>query len=535
MKNSKIIVFALLLCIICASLFLNYYKNINNEPENIIQIASASNIMAETEKNEDISIKYIAELGTILFGIYALFIAILIMLENRDPSRTIAWILVLVFIPILGFLLYIFVGQNLRKKRKVRRHLKDSEAIELDAVIKNQLRMLQKPEYVLHRSINSHKRLVKLVLRNSNSPFTVNNRCWVLTNGQETFEAILDSISSAKKHLHLEYYIIKPDNIGRKIQQLLIEKANQGVKVRLLYDAVGSRKLKGRFIKSLKKAGVDVAVFLPVKFPFIHSRINYRNHRKIIIVDGKTGYVGGLNIGDEYLGLGELGFWRDTHIKIEGESVYSLQNIFLYDWHFATGHKIMSPEYFPELPQYGSLPVQITTSGPDSEWASILQSYFAAIVSAKERIYITSPYFVPDQSILMALKTAALSGVDVKIILPGIPDYKIVHWASMSYLTSIIEAGVKVYLYQKGFMHAKILLIDGVVASVGTTNMDMRSFNLNFEVNALIYDKGIVKRLEDDFYTDLQDSRMVTHEECLNKGLLCRFKESSARLLSPIL
>jgi len=479
--------------------------------------------------------KIIAEIITIIFGLSTIFIAILIILENRNPSRTVAWLLVLLVFPVLGFLLYIFIGRSLRKKRKVRRHLQDSDVLELESVIERQLKMLQEPEYKVHQAIYSHKRLVNLALNNSSAPFTINNRCQVLTNGKETFAAILDSISRAQKHLHLEYYIVKPDNIGRKIQKLLVEKARRGVEVRLLYDAVGGRKLKRDYLQPLISAGAEVGVYLPVKFPFLRSRINYRNHRKIIVVDGTVGFVGGLNIGDEYLGRGKLGFWRDTHMKLEGESVYCLQRIFLHDWHFATKKKVMSPEYFPEMPAYGSQPIQITAGGPDSEWASILQTHFAAIVSARERVYIASPYFVPDESILMALKTAALSGVDVRLILPNKPDHYSVFWASMSYVQEVMEAGVKVYLYQKGFMHAKVLLVDGVVASVGTTNMDMRSFNLNFEVNALIYDKDVVSRLEEDYTRDLEDSKLITYEEWLNRGIWTRFKESSARLLSPVL
>ncbi len=479
--------------------------------------------------------KIVAEIITIIFGLSTILIAVLMVMENRNPSRTIAWLLVLLLFPVIGFILYILVGRNMRKKRKVRRHLQDSDVLELDTVIQNQLKMLQEPEYKVHESIYSHKRLVNLVLNNSDAPFTVNNKSWVLTNGTETFAAIIDSISRARKHLHLEYYIIKPDNIGRKIQQLLIEKARQGVEVRLLYDAVGGRKLKKDYLDPLIQAGAEVAPYLPVKFPFLRSRINYRNHRKIIIVDGTVGFVGGLNIGDEYLGHGKLGFWRDTHMKLEGEAVYCLQRIFLHDWHFATKQKVMSPRYFPPVPYYGSQPIQITTSGPDSEWASILQSHFAAIVSARKTVHIASPYFVPDESILMALKTAALSGVDVKLILPCKPDHKVVFWASMSYIQEILEAGVKVYQYQKGFMHAKVLLVDGVVASVGTTNMDLRSFNLNFEVNALIYDQEIVSKLEDDFNQDINDSKFIDYEEWTKRGYWTRFKESSARLLSPVL
>ncbi len=479
--------------------------------------------------------KNAAEVLTLFFGLSTILIAVLIVLENRNPSRTVAWLLILVIVPVLGFILYILVGRNMRKKRKVKRHLQDTDMLELNAIIENQLKMLQEPEYKIHQNIYSHKRLVNLVLNNSSAPFTINNRAQVLTNGDETFAAIEDAILSARKHLHLEYYIVKPDQIGRRIQKLLIEKARQGVEVRLLYDAVGGRKLKNDYIRPLTNAGVKVAAYLPVKFPFLRSRINYRNHRKIIIADGIVGFLGGLNIGDEYLGHGKLGFWRDTHMKFEGESAYFLQRIFLHDWHFATREKIVQPKYFPPIEHYGSQPIQITASGPDSEWASILQSHFGAIVSAREKVYISSPYFVPDESILMALKIAALSGVDVRLILPSKPDHKVVFLASMSYIEEIIEAGVKVYQYQKGFIHAKVLLVDGVVASVGTTNMDLRSFNLNFEVNALIYDRDVVKRLENDFAADIKDSILIDYEDWINRGYWTRFKESFARLLSPVL
>lgn len=472
---------------------------------------------------------------TFVFVLSIILIAILIILENRNPHGTIAWLLVLLVFPVFGFILYILTGRNMRKKRKVKKHLLDSDTLELESVIENRLMLLKKTQPKLHQNIKSHRKLINLIRNNSSEPLTINNRCQVLTNGDETFAAILDAISKARKHIHLEYYIVRPDNIGYRIQQALIKKAKQGVEIRFLYDAVGGRKLGANYLRPLQEAGVQLAAFLPVKFPFLRSRINYRNHRKIIVIDGTIGFIGGLNIGDEYLGCGKLGFWRDTHIKLDGESAYSLQHIFLHDWHFATRERIQTRKYFTRIPPRGIQPVQITASGPDSEWANILQSHFTAIVSARDKIYIASPYFVPDESILMALKTAALSGVDTRLILPNKPDHRIVFWASMSYVKEIIAAGVKVYLYQKGFMHAKILLIDGVVASVGTTNMDLRSFNLNFEINALIYDKKIAGSLEEGFYRDFADSKLITYEEWIKRGFWTHFKESSARLLSPIL
>ena len=479
--------------------------------------------------------KMTTEFIAVFFGLSTLLIGTLIVFENRSPSRTVAWLLVLLAFPVLGFILYIFIGQKPRKRKKVKDHLQADDLLQLKSVLDKQLKMLDGPEHSMDRNIYAKKRLVNLILNNFEEPFTVHNESRVLTNGKETFEAICNSIKKAEHHVHLEYYMIRPDRIGHEIRNLLIDKAKEGVMVRLLYDAVGSRGLDRSFLEPLTRAKVELGVFLPVKLPFFHSKINYRNHRKILIADGKTGYVGGLNIGDEYLSQGELGFWRDTHLEIKGEAVAYLQRIFLLDWHFATANSFVSPQYFPVHEQQGNQPIQIASGGPDSERASIQQVYFATITSAQEKIYITTPYFVPDESIIMALKTAALSGIDVRLVFPATPDKRLVYWASMSYIKEVLEAGVKVYLYRKGFIHAKILLVDGVVASVGTANMDMRSFALNFEVNALIYDREVVSRLEKDFYADISCSHPITYEDFMKKSLWSKFKESGARILSPML
>lgn len=468
----------------------------------------------------------------IFFG----FIAVVIVLENRNPSKTLAWLIVLTFLPIVGFFFYLVFGQNIRKKKRFRRK-ELADFGELQQVAEKQLGV-RESEPILSGDVN-RRRLVNLVLRNSRSPFTVHNRIHILTNGVETFRAIIQALNEATHHIHMQYYIWRDDQIGRDIQRVLIEKARAGVEVRVIYDGVGSMDLRRSYIDELREAGVEIYPFLPVAFPVITSKLNYRNHRKIVVVDGKVAFMGGLNIGDEYLGKDpRMGFWRDTHLEVRGDAVALLQAIFLMDWDFVKGeshYRLQEEIYFPAHNVREKQFVQIAASGPDSEWEAIMQAYFTAVTSATQSVHITSPYFIPDDSMLMAIKTAALSGVDVKLILPSRPDHKIVFWATMSYVQELLEAGVNVYLYEKGFIHAKILIVDGVVASLGTANMDIRSFYYNFEVNALIYDEGIVKRLEEDFQQDLKDSRRVTLGEVYGRPLRQKLKESSARLFSPLL
>lgn len=471
-----------------------------------------------------------------IFFILTLFIGIVIFFENREPSKTAAWLLILILLPVVGFFVYIYFGQNFRKKRI----FKEKETIDesdLDRMIDFQFEKVQDADSFVDEEIYKHRKLISLLLKNSKSPFTRNNHSEVLTNGKETFTSIFKAIHSAKHHVHVEYYIVKDDKIGNIMRKLLILKAHQGVKVRFIYDGLGSRHLSKQYVRSLKDAGVEVSVFLPVKIPFLNSKLNYRNHRKIVVVDGTTGFIGGLNVGDEYwVGSDTLGFWRDTHFKMQGEAVYILQYIFLMDWYYTTGEKIRgNKKFFPEHAFYGEELIQIAASGPDHPWEGIQQAYFTSIATAQEKIYIESPYFIPDESLLMAIRTSALSGVDVRIILPDKPDHKTVFWASRSYIKDLLRAGVRVYLYNKGFIHAKILLVDGIVASVGTANMDIRSFSLNFEVNALLYNKKTVARLEEDFFEDIENSTEVVLEDYMNRSILDRFRESFARLLSPIL
>lgn len=469
-----------------------------------------------------------------LFTITGILIAVVIILENRNPTKTMAWLVVLIFLPIVGFILYIFFGQNYRKKRRFR-YKESMELMESGWVRGRSFQ--QAHEHIVDEEVAAKRNLIRLIVNNADAPFTVNNRVTLLNNGEQTFHEIMEALKHATHSIHMEYYILKHDEIGKKIQQLLIRKVQEGVRVRLIYDDVGSWRLSKHYVRTLREAGVEIHAFVPVIVPSLNRKVNYRNHRKIVVIDGLYGFMGGLNVGDEYLGKNKrFGFWRDTHLKLEGEAVYPLQSIFLHDWHFVTGEDIgQDSDYFPAHPDYGRSLVQIAASGPDSDWETIVQAYFLAIASAEEKIYITSPYFIPDESILLALKTAALSGVDVHLILPSRPDFYLVFWATMSYLEELLYAGVRVYLYEKGFIHSKILLIDRILASVGTANMDLRSFYLNFEVNAMIYDRQVAQRLEEDFLEDLRCSRELTYEEFASRPFSRKFKESLARLFSPML
>ncbi|GGI14959.1 hypothetical protein GCM10007380_25560 [Gottfriedia solisilvae] len=366
----------------------------------------------------------------------------------------------------------------------------------------------------------------------------MNTQTKVLTNGSETFPKIIEELKKAKHHIHIEFYIVRDDDIGQKIKEVLIEKAMNGVKVRFLYDAVGSWKLSRTFVKDLKKAGVEILAFSPVTVPVLNDTINYRNHRKIVVIDSKVGFVGGLNIGDEYLGKDQyFGKWRDTHLYLNGEGVRSLQFVFLQDWYYMTNEFIDDPEYF-EIPTeniQSTGAIQLVSGGPDRKQEVIKDLFFAMITSARDSILIASPYFVPDDDLLTALKVAANGGVKVKILMPDRPDKKIVFYASRSYFPELLEAGVEIYEYKQGFLHSKILIVDGEVASVGTANMDMRSFHLNFEVTAFLYLEESIKHLVKDFQQDLLDSAPILLNEFKKRPIYKRIMESLSRLMAPLL
>ena len=334
----------------------------------------------------------------------------------------------------------------------------------------------------------------------------------------------------------MEYYIIRDDRIGRTIAEILIRKARAGLEVRVIYDAVGSWRLSRTTLRRMHDAGVRTAAFEPVRFPWFTTRVTHRNHRKIVVVDGKIGFTGGINVADRYVHGTKFGPWRDTHLRIEGDAVNMLQAIFMTDWYFVSGKELLNDEkYFPKSRIRTRSPMQIASSGPDSDWASIMQAFFAAINKARKSIYISTPYFLPNQAILTALKVAALSGVDVRIILPFRSDSKIVYWASRSYIGEMLDAGIKVYFFCKGFNHSKILIIDDNFCSVGSANMDIRSFEDNFEVSAIMYDPKVAEELTGYFLGDIGNSVAVTPESWENRPNLHAVYESLARLASPLL
>jgi cardiolipin synthase len=468
-----------------------------------------------------------------LVSIAAFAAAVLIFLDNRQPAKTIAWLMVLVFNPLVGLVFFLLFGQSYRKRKMFAKKAVQDERTLLDFEEKVPLNEEQLGKMGPHQ-----QQLIRLAHRLGKSPVSFHTDTRVLTNGEETFAAIIEELQRARHHIHLEFYIVRDDQLGNRIKDILIAKAREGVEVRFLYDFIGSWKLPRSYIEELKRAGVRIEPFLPVKIPWFSNKVNFRNHRKIIVIDGNIGFVGGLNIGDEYLGKDpHIGFWRDTHLWVKGEAVRSLQLIFLQDWYYMTDEQCLSEAYLSPEPAAGDRLgiVQMVAGGPDSQWEVIKNLFFAMINSANESIWIASPYFIPDEDILTALKVAALSGIDVKLLVPSRPDKRIVYDASRSYFSELLEAGVKIYSYRKGFMHSKIIITDGELASIGTSNMDMRSFHLNFEVNAFLYRTQSVERLVQDFNNDLKESDELLFDEFRRRPLRMRVAESFARLISPLL
>jgi len=474
---------------------------------------------------------------SIVFLLNFILAGIVVFLERKDPSATWAWLLVLFFIPFFGFVLYLIFGQNLTRLRLF--VWEDLKKIGFDDLVKKQTEQIKQEKYPFKsNSAKKHQDLIFLCLRNNNAILTQNNDIEIFIDGKDKFESLFRDLEEARDHIHLQYYIFRDDELGTRLIDLLTRKAKEGVKVRVLYDEMGSRRIKKRSFNKLIEAGGEVEVFFPSKIPLVNLRINFRNHRKLVIIDGKIGYVGGFNVGDEYLGLNKkFGYWRDTHLRLVGDAVHAIQIRFILDWNQASERNDIyyAPNYFPETHHPGNVPIQIVTSGPDSEWETIKNGYIKMISAARKSIYIQTPYFIPDASIMDILRIAALSGVDVRIMIPNKPDHMFVYWATYSYIGELLKAGAKVYIYDNGFIHAKMIIIDGEAASVGTANIDVRSFRLNFEVNAFIYDNETSQRLMNVFEDDMQKSRLLTLEDYQKRPLLIRFKESISRLLSPIL
>jgi cardiolipin synthase len=465
-----------------------------------------------------------------------IFICLRILYDTHSSTKTIAYLLLCIFIPAVGIIIYLAFGINYWKKKLY------SSKMNEDARMLNELRK-KIPEYDKCTIRPQHfaddaAELATMLLKDLHSPLTRDNRVKLLLNGEEKFPELMKCLQAAKHHIHIEYYIFEQDEIGTAIIETLIVKAEEGVQVRFIYDDFGSPSLKKRIVKKMQAAGIEVYPFSKVIFYLLANRINYRNHRKIVVIDGQTGFVGGINISDRYINnkKNKL-YWRDTHVRIDGPGVYYLQYIFITDWNFCCPKKLKpEAEFFTPCNsvKHGML-VQIAASGPDSLVPSVLFSILEAIHLAKKELLITTPYFIPGDSTLNALRMAALGGVVVKLLVPEKADSKIVNAASKANYNSLLQAGVEIYLYKKGFIHAKTLVADGELSMVGTANMDYRSFELNFEVNAIIYNEAFSKKLRNVFYEDIQHAKKLDAKRWYKRSLLQQFPEKIARLLSPSL
>lgn len=472
---------------------------------------------------------------SLIFLVTAIPVAVMIILEKRSPFKTAAWVLALILLPVFGVVFYLFFGQEYRKKKLFsRKGIKSLNQYRKLSI--TQLRQFEHIYQNLPPEIMAKESIIRLLLKNSNALLTSGNRLKILNDGEETFRSIFKAIESAKHHVHLEYYILEDDKIGNKLKDLLIRKSLEGVEVRIIIDDVGSWGLSNKFIRELRNNGVEIYPFMEVRFPRLTSRVNYRNHRKIAIVDGKIGFLGGINFADRYLeGIKRIGPWRDTHLRIEGDAVKCLQIVFSSDWYIVIHENLNGELYFPVLPKREGVPVQISASGPDSDWDSIGQAFFSMIAGAKSKVYIVTPYLMPPREIVYALKTAAMRSVDVRILIPHKSDSRIPKWSSFSYVGDLLEAGVHIYFYQAGFIHSKYIVVDSVLSTIGTTNLDFRSLETNFEVNAFVYDKAFSIRLEKLFKLDLQNSMEVKIEEWKRRKWNHKVRESLAHLVSPLL
>lgn len=472
----------------------------------------------------------------ILVGVnYALAIALIIVIlfKQLTPSKTLSYIIVLMVLPFLGLLVYVLFGQDYRKSK-----IFDRKNILNQSIVKNLLKDLTLTKHhfqTIESVLGDKSKIISLLYSGGDSKLTIHNELKVLKNGEEKFEALIEDLKNAKHHIHLEYYIFTDDVIGTNVIDLLCKKSEEGVEVRLIFDDVGS-KIASKSKSKLKLSGVQFHAFMPVLFPRFTGKMNYRDHRKIAIIDGEIGYVGGINISDDYININKEVYWRDTHLKITGDAVKHLQILFFTGWNFVTGNTVeLSKIYFPETHIDSVRGVQIIGSGPDTDWPYIKEAVFSAITTASNYLYLTTPYFIPNDEIIVALQTAARSGVDVRLLIPKKSDSWISGSATNSYLNHLLEAGVKVYLYEKGFVHAKTLVMDDEVCSIGTANMDFRSYEINFEVTAFLYDKPTCLELKEQFEDDLKSASIMDLDQWNNRPLYYKFLESIARLLAPLL
>ena len=452
-----------------------------------------------------------------------------VLMDNRQPVKTMAWLMVLVFLPVVGIVLYFFFGQNIRKERMISQRSMD------------QLTKRSMLEFAEQQNLHIPENQLPLMRLFANQNFALpfkDNNVEIYTSGYEFFPALLADIARAVHHIHLSTYIIEDDPLGNLVADALIAKAREGVEVRLIYDDVGCWRVRDSFFERLRDNGLDVHSFMPVKFPAFTSKVNYRNHRKLCVVDGRVGFSGGMNIAMRYVKGTRRYAWRDTHLRIEGGGVYAIQRTFLVDWYFVDRTLLTKRLYYPDVSPTinNDCLMQVVTSSPVTPWPDIMQGYVRILLQAKYYVYMETPYFLPTEPILFAMRTAALGGVDVRLMIPLHSDAKLVEWASRSYVLETIEAGVKIYFYEAGFNHSKFLVSDDTVATCGSTNVDFRSFENNFEANAFFYGKEMALRLKTVFLDDQQHCQLIEEvTDISHRPFLTRLWESLVRLLSPLL
>ncbi len=475
----------------------------------------------------------------IIGGIYLIIllaVCLRIIYETRSATKTMAYLLLAVFIPVAGIIFYLAFGINFWKTRAY-----SSKSVEDEKLLEQLKRELKiyESETVLPAELPAENRELAVMLQKGlRSPLTRRNKLKLLINGEEKFPEVLEAIRNAKHHIHIQYYIFAQDNIGEQIEELLIKKATEGVRVRFIYDDFGSPNIKKKIEDRMRKAGIEIYPFQKVMFYLLANRLNYRNHRKTLIIDGQTAFTGGINVCDKYINNGKQKlFWRDTHLRIDGPGVFYLQYLFLTDWKFCCNKDVALDEFQfkAPAPHKEDSFLQVAASGPESKQPSVQFSLLQAIFLAKKEILITTPYFIPGDSILEALKIAALSGLSVKLLVPGVCDSKLVNAASKSYYEDLLCAGVEVYVYQKGFVHAKTLVADSNLSIIGTANMDYRSFELNFEANVLLYDRAFAEELRSVFYKDLEDAEKIDKDEWCKRPAYVQLPERLARLFSHVL
>ena len=473
--------------------------------------------------------------ANLLLVLNIFFIMIVIFFERKRVINTLGWVLILSLTSYIGFFFYLFFGLGFRKRKRLKNN-NDNFIFQKFLIRRNEL--IEKTNQIELKK--DYFDLVYYLEYNLKSLYYPSNEITLYTDGVDFFNVLKQNIANAKVFIHIEYYIFRNDTLGTEIKNLLIKKAKEGVEIKFIYDGMGSLSVKDRFFNDLREAGAEVECFFPPTLLPFNIRWNFRNHRKIVVIDGQEAYVGGFNVGDEYLGKNKkFGYWRDTQLKIEGDIIDSIEAEFLMDWLFVKKQKISkdfeTDKYFPKREPKGSIDMQICSSGPNYDHPYIKDSIVKLISKAKKSIYIQTPYFIPDDTIQDLLKIAVLSGVRVNIMIPNKPDHIFVYWATLYNAGELLELGAKVYTYENGFLHSKVLIVDDEVSTIGTANMDMRSFYVNFEIKTIIYNEAFALKLKEEFYRDIKLSKELTLEKYRNRGRKVKIKESISRLVSPIL